>query len=291
MKTKLITLLTIVVTIIASIGWSATAQALDYPPDYSAATKTLYIDMARTGDGEAMYQLGLMHLHGLGAAQNENVARSFFTHAARTGHIKAVVELAALPTIMIAPKPAPVNSAAPIVKPIKAKPVTQAQRPHKEATPKKSKIPAATFEAQKAAKAKQAAQKKQTQLMAKQKAERQAALKAKRDKVMAEKRAAIQKTQKEKLAAKRMATNQAAAHKQALRKAKLDKGAKASDPSQSQSQEITKAKAENPMVPLTKASNTENAGDFAALLKGIITALLIILMLVAMVAMGRRIQR
>lgn len=82
---------------------SAEAQAL--PADYSAAHKTLYIELARAGDADALYQLGLMHFHGLGASQNDKVARSFFTHASAKGHGQARQILATMaPVIVTKPK-------------------------------------------------------------------------------------------------------------------------------------------------------------------------------------------
>jgi len=52
----------------------------------------------------------------------------------------------------------------------------------------------------------------------------------------------------------------------------------------------TSSKTTQKVAPITNAQANSQPTDFAAIMKGIITALLLILMFVAMVAMGRRIQ-
>jgi len=66
---------------------SANAQVASKSLSY--AQKTEYITLAKSGDAEALYQLGLSHLEGLNSAQNEAVAQRFFFYAAKKNHAKA----------------------------------------------------------------------------------------------------------------------------------------------------------------------------------------------------------
>lgn len=88
---KIITVFAALLTLLYVNG-SAIASEIGltaFPADYSMTAKGNYIEAARYGDADAMFQLGLMHYHGLNAAQNEQAAKSFIRHAADKGHFAA----------------------------------------------------------------------------------------------------------------------------------------------------------------------------------------------------------
>ncbi len=62
----------------------------------SVEIKNNYIESARSGDPDALYQLGLMYLTGNTVEKNEKVAGSFLFHAAQKGNLEAKSLLAGL---------------------------------------------------------------------------------------------------------------------------------------------------------------------------------------------------
>lgn len=270
----------------------AQTHSADYPSDYTAATKTLYIEMARAGDPEALYQLGLMHLRGLGASQNDKVARSFFKHAVRQGHSSAQIQLIAMGPAQVAP----VVSSMPEPKPQSVITTSKPDRVYarKEAARKKA-VQRKKVEARKKQRAKLQAERKAATIEKRRKA-RQAALATKRQAAIESKRIAALEANK-------------TANTKAAEKARLEATAKPT-PEQILSEPGNTAKPIAPKEPHHQIASMERdslppviakseiptsrqsvADQKDGILKGTLTAFLLILMFAAMVLMGRRIRQ
>lgn len=76
---------------------STVAQALDLVRDgqYDAA-HDIFIQLASTGDGEAMYHLGAMNHSGLGGSGNMEQAVHWYVQAVKAGHAEAKFALGSL---------------------------------------------------------------------------------------------------------------------------------------------------------------------------------------------------
>lgn len=257
-----------IVAIVAILCVCGSANAYDYPADYSSAAKTVYIDQARAGDAEAFYQLGLMHLHGLGSAHNKNVARSFFTHASEKGHIKAANALAT-----ITPRPE-VNTHQ------KPNPDISSSKAEKDRLSKRDSIQAA-----KIAKRKDVAEQKRL-AAAERKAERQAIAKAKRQ---AAKEAKLQA--RESNNQKPGQQNSATLDGLKLEKTNLTPKEEPSIAPTTPKDSHVKIASSNPksLPSVGVQSEQVDETDPNSLIKGLLTILLLLLMLVAMLLMGRRI--
>ena len=85
--------------IMLSFIWHVSAQAQSYPsqyttsqsplPEFSYAQKAQAIQLAKAGDADAFFQLGLSHLYGVNSTQNTKVAERFFFYAAQKGNLEA----------------------------------------------------------------------------------------------------------------------------------------------------------------------------------------------------------
>ena len=82
---------------------SVNANAQSATLDFSYTQKTQTISLAKQGDAEAFYTLGLAHLHGINSPQNDTLAERFFFYAAEKGHLDAKRYLAQLTATPAAP--------------------------------------------------------------------------------------------------------------------------------------------------------------------------------------------
>ena len=257
---------------------SAEAQAL--PADYSAAHKTLYIELARAGDADALYQLGLMHFHGLGASQNDKVARSFFTHASAKGHGQARQILATMaPVIVTKPK-------------VETKPNIKPNSAYIQLNKKPVVAGSEKTDRQKALQAKRKAAKAERQ------AKRQAA-KAERDAARAAKQAANKARRQAMVKARQAAALKKSTGSTRLLKEDTDTQEKAvTIPAPKPDKKIIPQEPHSQMTSNKSKGSSEIAAPepavqkagFGALLKGLLTAVLLLTMFVAMVLMGRRMR-
>ena len=75
--------------LLISLVWHVNAAAQAPQAGFSYAKKAQTISLAKSGDADAFFKLGLAHLHGVGANQNDAVAQRFFFYAAQKGHTEA----------------------------------------------------------------------------------------------------------------------------------------------------------------------------------------------------------
>jgi len=107
---------------VTALFLQANAYAKSTIGSFSYSDKTETIRLAKAGDAEAFYRLGLSHLNGVNAVQSNDLAQRFFFYAAEKGHIDAKQYLIRLTPAQDAPK---------IIKPAKSKkhPATQLRKP------------------------------------------------------------------------------------------------------------------------------------------------------------------
>ena len=76
----------LIIGIITVLLMSVNANAQSTTLDFSYTQKTQTISLAKQGNAEAFYTLGLAHLHGINSPQNDTLAERFFFYAAQKGH-------------------------------------------------------------------------------------------------------------------------------------------------------------------------------------------------------------
>lgn len=80
--------------ILASLLVHSVASAQSPTTSFSYADKNEAIYLAKAGDAEALYKLGVSHLYGISSTQNSKVAERFFFYSAEKGHAEAKLYLA-----------------------------------------------------------------------------------------------------------------------------------------------------------------------------------------------------
>ena len=75
--------------LLISLVWHFNASAQTPREGLSYEEKAKVISLAKSGDAEAFYKLGLAHLSGNGADQNDAIAQRFFFYASEKGHVEA----------------------------------------------------------------------------------------------------------------------------------------------------------------------------------------------------------
>lgn len=87
--------------LLAVLLLSVNANAQSAKLDFSYIEKTQTITLAKQGNADAFYKLGLAHLHGINSPQNDALAQRFFFYATEKGHLDAkryLEQLNATPT-------------------------------------------------------------------------------------------------------------------------------------------------------------------------------------------------
>lgn len=141
-------LLHTIIYLIASLFLQVNAFAQSAIDNFSYSEKTEAIRLAKAGDAEALYKLGLSHLQGVNAVQNHNVAERFFFYAAENGHAEATQFLRQTQHSYEASSP--VKSTVlklPAIKPTLVKAVDVKPAPIKPVQPKPKKRPMPQAEA------------------------------------------------------------------------------------------------------------------------------------------------
>jgi len=118
LKKLLHTLLYLIATLFLQIN----AFAQSAIENFSYSEKTQMIQLAKAGDANALYKLGLSHLQGLNAVQNRDVAERFFFHAAEKGHVEAKQYLITLPKRDDTPKTATARIEIPVQPKVEKRP-------------------------------------------------------------------------------------------------------------------------------------------------------------------------
>ena len=81
--------LKVILFLLISLVWHFNASAQTPREGLSYEEKAKVISLAKSGDAEAFYKLGLAHLSGNGADQNDAIAQRFFFYASEKGHVEA----------------------------------------------------------------------------------------------------------------------------------------------------------------------------------------------------------
>ena len=89
--------------LLLSMVWHVHAAAQVPQESFNYTQKTEIISLAKSGDADALFKLGIAHLYGVSAEQNDAVAQRFFFYAAQKGHAEASQYLIPTPEIVQTP--------------------------------------------------------------------------------------------------------------------------------------------------------------------------------------------